>query len=63
MNDYISKYWSCYLSIGAIIVSLVSIMISSPRYTPINIDYLGVIAGVLSLYCLLQFLTFQNKRK
>ena len=49
MNDYISKYWSCYLSIGAIIVSLVSIMISSPRYTPINIDYLGVIAGVLSI--------------
>lgn len=49
MNNYISKYWSCYLSIGAIIVSLVSIMISSPRYTPISIDYLGAIAGVLSI--------------
>lgn len=49
MSNYISKYWSCYLSVGAIIVSLISIMISSPRYTPISIDYLGVIAGVLSI--------------
>lgn len=49
MNNYISKYWSCYLSVGAIIISMVAIIIAAPRYTPVSIDYLGVIAGILSI--------------
>lgn len=49
MNNYISKYWSCYLSVGAIIISIVAIIIAAPRYTPVSIDYLGVITGVLSI--------------
>lgn len=50
MNKYwIRSYWGNCLSISAIICSIVAICVSLPSAQELEMDYLGVIIGILSL--------------
>ena len=49
MKNRIKSYWSNFLSIAAIICSVVAICVSLPSAPELGIDYIGVIVGILSL--------------
>ena len=49
MKNQIKSYWSNWLSIAAIICSVVAICVSLPSAPELGMDYIGVIVGILSL--------------
>lgn len=48
MIKHIKLYWNNYLSIAAIICSMVAIITTHPSTEELNIDYLGIIIGIQS---------------
>lgn len=49
MKKWIKSYWDRCLSIVAIICSIVAISFALPSTKPVDIDYIGVLVGILSL--------------